>query len=475
MRKVVFTIILALALAPLLAAQSFDFGKIMKKADDYTVALNITIEVSFGVESTDIKFRGIGTIVTEDGLIVFDGSTIDSDDPFSQVAGLNVDAEPKNIEIKKMDGKIYTGEFIGIDRFTHLGFCRIQSDTKSKFDYLTFKSRKALNMGDWTAVFALLPDYVKPSLAGDIGMVSAIVSEPEKFVLMVGYNDLEIGSVLYDSTGEAIGILGRLQNPANAGLSPAQMMESFSRVEDFMPLLGLIGTDKLNKLIADPPTKGKVDRGWLGIYLQALTPDIAEFWGLKLSGGIIINEVVKDSPADSAGLTTGDIIVKLIGEDIMVDREENLALFQRKISESGAGTKVDFTILRREDGKVDTLDVKTTLASSPLTPSEAPEYGDDNFNIKIRDMVFADYNIYNLDRQTFKGVVVKEVESGSWAEVGGMQPNDIIQSIGSQKVGNVEEARAQLEKIAEEKPKEVVFFVWRDSKTLFINVKTHWQ
>jgi S1-C subfamily serine protease len=90
-------------------------------------------------------------------------------------------------------------------------------------------------------------------------------------------------------------------------------------------------------------------------------------------------------------------------------------------------------------------------------------------------MVFADYNIYNLDRQTFNGVVVKEVESGSWAEVGGMQPGDIIQSIGSQKITSVDDAKAQLEKIAEDKAKEVVFFVWRDTKTLFINIKTHWQ
>lgn len=475
MKKAFLSIVVALIITPILAAQHFDFAKMLKKANDYTVVLNITVAVSFGMESTDFKYRGIGTVVSEDGLIIFDGSTIENDDPFSQMAGLSVDAVPKSIEVRTMDGKTYPAEFIGIDRFTRLGFCQMQANIKNKFKFLSFKSQKSLKVGDWTAIFALLPDFVKPSLAADIGMVSAIVTEPERFVLMVGYNDLEIGSVLYDSTGEAIGILGRLQNPANAGLSPAQMMESFSQVEDFMPLLGLIDAGKINRLIENPPTKGKVDRGWLGIYLQALTTDIAEFWGLKLNGGIIINEVVKDSPADSAGLETGDIIIRLNGGNILVDREENLALFQREISESGAETQVEFTILRRTDGRVDTLDIRATLARSPLTPSEAPDYNDDNFDIKIRDMVFADYNIYNLDRQSFKGVVVKEVESGSWAEVGGMQPGDIIQSIGSRKVTSVDEARTQLEKIGMDKPREVVFFVWRENKTLFINIKTHWQ
>lgn len=475
MRKAFITTILVLIITPLLSAQHFDFTHMLKKAEKYTVALNITIEVSFGIESTDFKFRGIGTVVSDDGLIVFDGSTIENDDPFSQMAGLSVDAVPKSIEVMTMDGKTYSAEFVGIDRFTHLGFCRIQTDTKEKFDFLSFKSRKTLKVGDWTAIIALMPEFVKPSLMANIGMVSALVTEPEDFILMVGFNDLEIGSVLHDSTGEPIGILGRLQNPANAGMSPAQMMESFSQVEDYIPLLGLIDADRINRLIKDPPTKGKVDRGWLGIYLQALTTDIAEFWNLQLTGGIIINEVVKDSPADSAGLETGDIIIRFNGEDIMVDREENLALFQRKISDSGAGTEVNFTILRRIDGRIDTLDFRTTLARSPLTPSEAPDYKDENFDIKIRDMVFADYNIYNLDRQTFKGVVVKEVESGSWAEVGGMQPGDIIQSIGSQKVASVDDAKVQLEKIGIDKPREVVFFVWRENKTLFVNVKTHWQ
>ena len=140
----------------------------------------------------------------------------------------------------------------------------------------------------------------------------------------------------------------------------------------------------------------------------------------------------------------------------------------------GAGTTVNFTILRRHDGTIDSLEIPITLAQAPLTPVEANDYEDDNFEMKIRDMVFADYNIYNLDRGKFKGVIVKEVEPGGWSAVGGIQPGDIIQSIGNRKTDSVEDAKNILVELGQEKPEEVIFFIWRDNKTLFINIKTDW-
>ena len=89
-------------------------------------------------------------------------------------------------------------------------------------------------------------------------------------------------------------------------------------------------------------------------------------------------------------------------------------------------------------------------------------------------MVFADYNINNLDRSTFKGVVVKEIERGGWFEVGGIVPGDIVQSIDGEEVESIDDAEMVLEKIAEKEPEDVVFFIWRDNKTLFINIKTNW-
>ncbi len=472
--KYILTLIIAFALTGSLAAKDYDYSKILKNAEKYTVEVKIQTEISFGTQNTEVESRGIGTIVTPDGMVVFDGRPIDSDDPFSTMTGMQVSAVPTRIEVKFIDGRKYDAEYIGVDRFTKLGFAKIVNEKKEKFDYLQFENRKKFQIGDMLISLMLLPEYVDPPFSVDVGMVTANLTEPEKFVLTVGFNELELVSVLYDSTGAAVGMLGYMTNPNLASMSPNQMVNPFENMENYFPLLGVLSVDKIEKLIEDPPTPGKVTRGWLGIYLQALTPDIAQYWGINAGGGIIVNEVVQDSPADSAGFKTGDIIVTINEKEVQVDKDENIPIFQREISEMGAGAKVDFGVLRRENGKIDTLNMQVTLASAPLTPSEAKDYEDKQFELKVRNMVYADYSIYNLDRNTFKGVVVKEVESGGWASVGGIVPGDIIQSIDGQNVGSVEDAEKIFKKLEKDKPKEVVFFIWRNNKTMFINIKTDW-
>jgi serine protease Do len=285
---------------------------------------------------------------------------------------------------------------------------------------------------------------------------------------------MQVGTVLYDEAGVPVGILGVMNNPASQSLDLDRMYQSLSRADESIPLIGVIGADKLNELIKDPPKRGKLDRGWLGIYLQALTSDIADYWKIKTSGGIIINEVAKDSPADSAGLKTGDIICSLNGSALDINKEENIPLFQKQISDMGAGTPINLGILRRRDGTTDSLNVKVFLAATPITPAEAATYKDTNLEVTVRDMVFADYNLYKLNRGLFKGVYVKEVEAGGLASIADLAPGDIIQSIGGEEIASVTDARAVLEKIAKEKPKEIVVFIWRDNKTQFVNIKTDW-
>jgi len=455
-------------------AYEFDYKSISKDASDYTVIIDIEVEVSFGTQSTEMKNRTLGTIVSPDGLIIFDGNPINADDPFSVMSGAQVNIEPKKIEITLMDEQVYQAEFIGIDQFTKLGFCKITPDEdgkEEKFKYLKLDKRNDFKIGEMLTVYMLLPNYVTPSLAFDVGMVSALIDEPEDFVLIVGFNELEAASVIYDMSGNAVGILTRL---TNQGQSEFGSSNGFAGIEDYMPLLGIGDVDKIKKLIKDPPKKGEITRGWLGIHLQALTTDMAEFWNLNIAGGIIVNDVVDDSPADKAGLETGDIIVKLNGRPIEVDSEETLPIFRRQILEFAAGTDVDFEIFRRLNGDVDTLNITANLTRAPLNPGEAPDFEDNNFEMKIRDMVFADYTFYNLDQDIFKGVVVKELENGGWASVGGLRPGDIIQSIDGNKVANIDETKTLLDAIAETKPEEVIFFVWRNNKTLFINIKTDW-
>ena len=128
MRRAFIILIALLLMAGIIQAQSFDFDKVYEKAKNYTVSVNIVIEVSYGTQTTEAKSRNIGTIVSPDGLVIFDATPISDDDPFSAMSGISVSAEPKSIEIKMMDGTTYQAEFIGIDRFTKIGFCKIKAE-----------------------------------------------------------------------------------------------------------------------------------------------------------------------------------------------------------------------------------------------------------------------------------------------------------------------------------------------------------
>ncbi len=464
--------ILAFGPAPTVSAQSFDFDRLNRQVRQYTVIVEMKVEVSFGIHTSDQQDRYLGTIVTDDGLVMFNGSAL-SENSLTAFAPFTIKTTPTKIEVKTLDGKTYDAEYIGLDRYTQLGFAKIVNPDSVRFTPISFSNRKEFRVGEWLAVYMLLPEFVTPSLAADVGMVSAVIESPEFFPLVVGFSPIQMTSVIFDENLEPVGVLGTLQDPSQADADLTGMLESLSQTG--FPMLGVIVGERLEKLIADPPKKGQPDRGWLGITLQALTPEIANFWQLDVSSGIIVNDVVPNSPAQKAGLEVGDIIYEVNGQPVEVDKDEELPIFQRFIADFGPGAAIELSVLRRTDSKVDTLKMIATLEKAPLAAADAPSYDVKELEFKVRNLVFADYLFHNLDPETFKGVVVTELKQGGLAEVGGLQLGDVIQRIGNVPVTSIDEFKTQITAVLEQKPREVIFFVWRDNKTLFVNIKTDWN
>ena len=177
-----------------------------------------------------------------------------------------------------------------------------------------------------------------------------------------------------------------------------------------------------------------------------------------------------------AGVEVGDIVLAVNGEPMNLDREESLVVFRRIISELGANAVVEFDILRRSgEDKFEPHTLVVELGEAPLTSAEAETHEDDRFEFKARNLVFNDFLNYNLDPERFKGVWVTEVNSGGWASLGGLQAGDIVQLINGVEVDSVEKLREEMNNIREREAGEVVFFVWRDNKTLFVNIKPNWE
>lgn len=473
-RAAVAAAVLTLLMTPLatIRGQSFDFVRLQTVVHEYTVVLKIKVEISFGMQTHEQEVRLLGTVVTPDGLVLFDGTTVSSEQHGS-MSGMSFRVTPVNIEVTTMEGKKYKAELVGIDRFTQLGFARITDAGAARFVPVQFSMNQQYRIGSWLAAYMLLPEFVTPPVAADIGMISSLIESPEKFPLTVGFGGLEMASVLYDEKLVPVGVLGALMDPTSAGTDAGGMISGAG--DGDVQLLGVVTGERIQKLIASPPKKGEDERSWLGITLQALTKDIGEFLNIGASGGIIVTDVVKGSPAAKSGMAVGDVIHQINGQPVEVDMEEKVPIFQRRIAEMSPGTQVEFSVYRPHDQQVDTLRIVAMLEKAPLTATNAPTYESKDFEFKVRSIVFSDYIQNNLDIGSLTGVVVSDIKQSGLADVGGLEPGDVIQRIGNSAVSSIEEAQAALTKITADKPREVVFFVWRNNKTMFVNVKTDWK
>jgi S1-C subfamily serine protease len=170
--------------------------------------------------------------------------------------------------------------------------------------------------------------------------------------------------------------------------------------------------------------KGGVQRGYVGVQVQDLNPQLADAFGLKKGHGAVINSVEHDSPADKAGLQPGDVITAINGKP--VKRAWDV---RNQIGLSRVGERVKFNILR--NGKQMTLDA--TLASASVqNPGEAGAV-----NQRLEGVTVGDIEDDNPYYGQVKGVVVMNVLRGSQPWNAGLRKGDIITSVNRQPVGNL--------------------------------------
>ena len=199
---------------------------------------------------------------------------------------------------------------------------------------------------------------------------------------------------------------------------------------------------------------GKVIRGWLGVVIQEVTPDIAEAIGVK--EGILVAQVVKGSPADKAGLKEGDIIVAVDGKPVAEVRD-----LQFRIMKTRPGTEVKLTVIR-EGKKKKEIEVEI---------GELPEKGvpvggsskDDDLGLSLRDL-----SPQEKARTGLEGVVVESVVPGSVAHRSGLRRGDVIMSVNYKRIRSVREFYNALESLREAGKNKVLLHVRRQNSSLYI-------
>ncbi len=335
-------------------------------------------------------------------------------------------------------------KLVGRDAKTDVAVLKVE--LASKLPAVTFGDSERLRVGDW--VLAIGNPF---GFGGTVtaGIISArgrdINSGPYDDFLQsdASINRGNSGGPMFDLDGKVIGVNTAIFSPSGGSIGIGFAIPS-SIVEPVV-----------KQLIAT----GEVKRGWIGVRIQEVTPEIAETLGLKQASGALVASAIDDGPASAAGIRAGDVILEFNGREVSEMRR-----LPRMVADTEVGQTVKIVVWR--DGKKRTLGIKVAglkegeeeLAKADDT-SPAPQaekvdalgFSVSGIDDKLRDR-------YAIAADT-KGVVVTEVESSSAAAEKGLRVGDVIVEVSQKPVSNTGDVGARIEQAKSSGQKSVLLLV----------------
>ncbi len=196
-----------------------------------------------------------------------------------------------------------------------------------------------------------------------------------------------------------------------------------------------IPSNVVRDVITRTEVEGRIQRGWLGIYLQPFTPEMADYLGHARLRGVLISDLVKGGPADQAGLKSGDVLTRFDQVDLDADSDDSINRFIQMVSSLEPKTRIPIQIHRQ--GQV--LERNLTVGIQP--PVDATEV-DTDFGFGAKQITQALFLEYRLDQR--EGVLVSYVTRGSPAQEANLEVGDVIIRVDSTPIRTVEDFRNQL-------------------------------
>ena len=320
------------------------------------------------------------------------------------------------ISVKLMDKRIFEATVVGSDPKSDLAVLQIEADNLSQVD---IGDSEKLRVGEWViAIGSPFSDNLSHTVTA--GIISAmgrsdIISREnyEDFIQIdAAINPGNSGGALVDLNGKLIGINTAI---ATGGYERSKRGVGFA-----------IPVNMVNKVMNDLIDKGYVVRGWLGVAIQEIDDSYAKALGLDTRDGALISNVANSSPADNAGLITGDVILEF--NDVSINNSSHL---KNVVSSSEPGKRYKVDIIR--DGRRKSIYVK--LGELPNEPQMAfmETEKSSTLGITVQDLNNSLRKHYNLSPDD-DGVVVTEMDKNSEAFRSGIREGDIIIRVGTNNV-----------------------------------------
>ncbi len=373
------------------------------------VTLDPAVAEYYGVpEETEVT--GSGFIVSEDGYVITNYHVIEG---------------ATDIIITLWNGEWFYAGVIGFDEKTDIALLRFQTNGRD-IPTIPIGDSDELMVGD--IVIAIGNPW---GLAGSMtmGIVSAtgrIDQIIEETAVLKNYIQTDVPINQGNSGGPLINLKGEVV-AMNSALFTAG--GGWDGISFSIPI------KVVKRIIEDLAEDGIVERGYLGIVYKLLDKDLAEYFGLKDNEGVIITEVIEDSPADEGGLQVGDVILEFNGEKI-----DSLDELLNRVLATSIGDEVIIKVLR--DGKEKTL--KITIKKKPENFGQEEEVEVNNFGTTFwLGMELGNYEQFS-NKIIFDGdgLVVVNIDENSHAYQKGIMPGDIIVEINNEPIMDLQELKS---------------------------------
>jgi serine protease Do len=376
-----------------------------------------------------ITGQGSGFFITRDGYAVTNNHVVEN---------------AQTVQVTTDDGKTHDAKVIGTDTRTDLALIKVDGDN---FPFVKL-SDSPPRVGDW--VLAVGNPF---GLGGTVtaGIVSArgrdIGAGPyDDFVQIdAPVNKGNSGGPTFDVDGNVIGVNTAIFSPSGGSVGIA-----FD-----------IPADTVKSVVAQLRDKGSVTRGWIGVQIQTVTPDIADSMGLKQATGALVSEPQKDSPAAKAGIQSGDVITSV--DDTQIHDARELA---RKIGTMAPGTSVKLGVFHQGQDKTMTLTLGTLPAEKQAMNESKERQSPAESEVPKLGLTLAPGD--KSSTADGSGVVVTAVAEGGVAADHGFQVGDVILEIGGKPVSSPADVRKSLADARTEGKHTVLFRVKSGDGTKFV-------